>query len=150
MTEQTFIPQANVTTMENLIKFVLNNPEHEDLIIPKAMLGNLSEFGFCESIGELQGQLRDFRLALPDRRGIHIREYNDYYKMHWDIVDPHTDPMNHLRYDAPHFFVVGALALGMLIGAAYTPRNRRVGGIYGALIGLCFGLALLPQQQTGG
>jgi len=41
---------------------------------------------------------------LPDRRRIHIVEFEKFYKIHWDWVSPYENPLKHLRKDARHWY----------------------------------------------
>lgn len=65
--------------------------------------------GYYESSGEPKGQVADYRRALSDGRGIHIRVYSDHLTAHWDRKDPSTNPIGHLLQDAPGW----AIALGL-------------------------------------
>ena len=57
------------------------------------------------ALGEGCGALRQFRAGK-----LHIREYDNYYSVHSDKVDPLKDPLGHLIFDAPEYLV------GMLSG----------------------------------
>ena len=57
------------------------------------------------ALGEGCGALRQFRAGK-----LHIREYDSYYSVHSDKVDPLKDPLGHLIFDAPEYLV------GMLSG----------------------------------
>lgn len=63
-------------------------------------------------IGNRNGALRQFRHGK-----LHIREYDDYYSVHSDKVDPRYDPIGHLVVDAPEYLVsafFGLLAYSLL------------------------------------
>jgi len=64
-----------------------------------------------------KGQMADYRYALTDGRGIHVREYDGTYAVHWDEVDPSVNVVGHLVRDAPGVVLLGALALGLILGA---------------------------------
>lgn len=51
-------------------------------------------------LGNRNGALRQFRLGK-----LHIREYDDYYSVHSDKIDPVKDPIGHLMLDAPEYLV---------------------------------------------
>jgi len=99
---------------------ILENPPHVDITISKHLVANPLEEGFTETfLSEPQGQLRDYELILPDGKRIHIREFKDRYRAHWDIVSPSVDVLEHLRRDAPHWPItlcsLGASAITYLI-----------------------------------
>lgn len=56
------------------------------------------------SIGDPDGQISDYRIVLRgDPRSIHIKEYDTFYKVHWDYMDPSINPILHILLDAPHW-----------------------------------------------
>jgi hypothetical protein len=57
------------------------------------------------ALGSGCGALRQFRAGK-----LHIREYDSYYSVHSDKIDPLHDPFGHLIIDAPEYLV------GMLSG----------------------------------
>ena len=86
----------------------------------KWLVPHPSMIGFEEHFGDLAGQKTDYRLALPDDRSIHVREYDHYYLIHWDSKDPKIDPIGHLIEDAPHWLaVLGLTILGILGGVCW-------------------------------
>jgi hypothetical protein len=52
------------------------------------------------ALGEGCGALRQFRAGK-----LHIREYDSYYSVHSDKIDPLQDPLGHLIFDAPEYLV---------------------------------------------
>jgi hypothetical protein len=79
--------------------------DDESFFISKEVLPSLEGLGFAETIlGDPDGSLRQFRNAT----GIHIREYEDYFEVHKDRIDPRKDPLGHLIRDSPETI----LALG--------------------------------------
>lgn len=99
---------------KDIVRAVLNLLEHEDLKIMKGVVLHPSKVGFRKAIGEPVGQKADYRLAFPDGRGIHVKEYDHYYLIHWDKKDPKIDPLGHLLEDAPHWLAI--LGIGGLVG----------------------------------
>jgi hypothetical protein len=97
-----------------------------------------------ERMGEPQGQLADYKWALPDGKSIHVREYLDEYRIHWDMFDVDIDLINHLRYDAPHWWIILTVAVGGIIGCVFS-KDRAKGFIAGAVCGFAFGLFTLPS-----
>jgi hypothetical protein len=51
-------------------------------------------------LGNGCGALRQFRVGK-----LHIREYDNYYSVHSDKIDPANDPFGHLIADAPEYLV---------------------------------------------
>jgi len=123
---------------------VLTKPPHVDVIIPKDMAPDPKEEGIKETIGEPQGQIQDYELTLQDGRRIHIRKFEKFYKAHWDKFSPIINAFEHLRYDAPHWWVslcaLGFAILGFLVYGV-------VGAALGGLIGFFIGAVTLPQGK---
>jgi len=66
--------------------------------ISKEVLPSLEGFDFIETVlGDPDGSLRQFR----NSTGIHVREYEDYFEVHKDRIDPRKDPIGHLLRDSP-------------------------------------------------
>ena len=93
---------------------VLQRPCHEDIRIEKWEVQHPSAAGFSLSMGEPQGQKADYRKRLHDGRSLHVREFEDYYLVHWDNVDPSDNPIGHLLIDAPHWVMLGIIGLGII------------------------------------
>ena len=56
---------------------------------------------------------------------LHIREYDNKYLVHMDKVDPRTDPIGHLIYDAPEILVgIGCAILGGTIVSTLDIFNK--------------------------
>jgi len=82
--------------------------------ISKEVLPSLEGFDFSETIlGDPDGSLRQFRNSTGL---LHIREFEDYFEIHKDRVDPRTDPLGHLLRDSPE--TIAALGAATLL----TPR----------------------------
>lgn len=75
-------------TWNYVVVEVLHQPCHTNLKVRKTEIAHPSRSSFYLSTGEPQGQLADYRKCLQDGRGLHIREYEEYYLIHWDKVDP--------------------------------------------------------------
>ena len=48
------------------------------------------------TLGEKKGSIRQYRYG-----NLHVREYDNYYSVHSDIIDPRVDPLGHLMIDTP-------------------------------------------------
>lgn len=69
------------------------------------------------SLGELKGQINDWRAALQDStEGFHAVEFRDHYECHIDKWDPNKNLWKHLSEDSPGtlglIFSAGAVVLG--------------------------------------
>jgi len=92
---------------DEIITSVQQLPKHTDLKIEKNKVAKLP-LEFRPRLGEVDGQIADYGVELFDGKGIHVKEYDDHYKVHWDSKDPNKDPLGHLIFDAPHWLVIGA------------------------------------------
>jgi hypothetical protein len=107
-----YAPGGNV-----LLDQVLALPAHAELSIPKGAIPHPFALGFEQSLGEPHGQVADFRAALPDGRGLHIRDMITSWAVHWDRVFPSLERwVDHLREDSPGWF--GAFILSLVLAAA--------------------------------
>lgn len=77
----------------------------------------LQHNGYYRSTGLPVGQVADFRKALPDGRGIHIRIYNNRATAHWDRIDPSRSLIGHLLADAPVPTILATAGIAVLAGA---------------------------------
>jgi hypothetical protein len=74
--------------------------------------------------------MADWSTHLNNNGRLHIIEFPSLYKVHWDEVDPISDPIGHLERDAPLWGTVIAISLvlsilGGLLGAlAYAGSER--------------------------
>jgi len=121
----------NTIRLDEIIKMVLKGKPHVDIIVAKDIIINPKFEGFIESIGEPQGQIKDYRKEV-DNKSIHVREFEGYYTVHWDEVDPHKDPFGHLVKDSPHWLaimligclIVGGIIANYLISKSSSPKYR--------------------------
>ncbi len=112
-----------------IVEKVLTLPAHEDVIVKKSAIIHPTLVGFKRSVGEPHGQRADYRLRLYDGKSIHVREYNDHYRVHWDKVDPSTSVIAHLKHDAPHIYMLLLGILGIssaLLANIILSRLRKV------------------------
>ena len=80
---------------------VMALPQHGKLHVPRATVPHPEEAGLYRSIG-LARNCAHYRHALPDGRGLHVHEYDDHYRVHWDAVDPSVSLLRHLWHDVTH------------------------------------------------
>jgi hypothetical protein len=76
------------------------------------------------SLGNKKGAKRQFRYG-----NLHIREYDDYYTVHRDKIDPRRDSLGHLLVDAPEYLAstVSAVYIGYKIGQVVYDRRKARG-----------------------
>jgi hypothetical protein len=97
-----------------LLDQVLSFPAHAELSIPKGAIPHPLALGFEQSLGEPHGQVADYRAALPDGRGVHVRDMVGEWTVHWDRVFPSFERwVDHLREDSPGWY--GGLLLGIAL-----------------------------------
>lgn len=117
-----------------IVDIVLNLRPGQDYSVPKKLAPHPSTVGFAQSLGMPKGETGHWRYALPDGRGVHVREFDTEYRIHWDRVDPHVDLIGHLRVDAPGVWIVlcgGLCALALMaIG-----KGWKSGALLGCLLG---------------
>jgi hypothetical protein len=59
---------------------------------------------------------------------LHIREYDEYYTIHNDKIDPREDWFGHLLLDAPEYLVsaLSATSIGYKVGQGVYYRRKLV------------------------
>jgi len=122
---------------------ILRMKPHEDITIPKRLVRHPLEDGFTKTFGEYQGQIMDYELTLADGRRIHVREFKDYYKAHWDRISPKVDPLEHLRVDAPGWWVLFAGLAGAAL--SYLMSKRPENTVNGLILGMIFGVLTIES-----
>lgn len=143
-------PQSGNPWLEVVVPGILRIPAHHDVVLSKEGLPPPKEAGARKSIGEPDGQIADFRITLSDGKSVHIKEYDFVFKVHWDWFDPVVDWINHLRHDAPHWWILLTTVVGGAIG--YVWHRNPEGIVTGAFSGLTFGVAtcnILDGEERG-
>jgi hypothetical protein len=91
------------------------------------------------SLGNKKGAKRQFRYG-----NLHIREYDDYYTVHRDNVDPTEDAIGHLLSDAPEYLAgtISAAFVGYKVGQEVYDRGKAKGknqrtALYDAILAGC-------------
>lgn len=106
------------------IDHALSLPVHQDLELSKQDLPHPTEAGFVLSVGDPAGQQADYRLPLDDGRGVHVKEYEITYKIHWDHKDPGRDIIGHIVEDAPHWLpIIGIGVFGLIVWLSSESRK---------------------------
>lgn len=96
--------------------------------ISKQVLPSLEGFAFDETVlGDPRGCIRQYR----NSRGVHVREYANYFEIHVDVVDPRANPLGHLITDSPETLV----AFG---AASILSRKARHSSSIGNPLGFLF------------
>jgi len=111
---------------QEIIDLVSTFEKHVDLQISQLMLPMMPDY-FMSRLGDPDGQIANYGVALDDGRGIHLKVYKEgFYRIHWDKKDPHKDPFGHLFYDAPlYFFVIVACVAAGVGYSAYRATRKR-------------------------
>lgn len=105
---------------------VLRKSEHEEVIVDKQLVPHPTQTTFFKrSLGIPRGQIADYRMKLKDGRSLHIVEFKDHYRIHWDIHDPEENPLGHLLTDSPKWLSSIILA-GALIPAGFLAIGKAV------------------------
>jgi hypothetical protein len=95
-------------------------------------------------IGDKRGAKKQYRYG-----NLHIREYDSYYAVHMDRIDPMKNPLGHLLVDAPEYIAgaaAGALVARRVGMQVYSKRigegrSRRDAAIDAAVVGYVAGSA---------
>ena len=123
-----------IASWNDLIKSVQELPPHVDLLIKKSQVIEPWLCGFRKSsIGWRKGALRNWRLALSNGKSIHIREYADHFKIHWDIADPRKNPLKHFVYDTRRLYNTIRLLLVFITSAAFIYHPEILQALMSAL-----------------
>lgn len=61
-----------------------------------------------------ENAIQSYRDSRP-RQSIHAIEFPTYWELHVDDINPHHDPVGHLRDDAPLLYALGALGITHLV-----------------------------------
>ncbi|MGE0242465.1 MAG: hypothetical protein AB7F53_00620 [Nitrososphaeraceae archaeon] len=91
-----------------------------NILIPKSVRPIID---YTETnLGNKNGAKKQYRYG-----NLHIREYENYYSVHMDKVDPRIDPMGHLVKDAPEYIIYGIISslIGLKTGTAFYKKKKR-------------------------
>mgnify|MGYP001770766725 FL=1 len=133
----------------DIVRLLAARRPHEEIVIPKGAVAHPRSAGFVKGLGEPKGQLADYELTLQDGGRIHVREYEDRYEVHRDLVSPRVDWVGHLRADAPHWYMVlGAMlsaSIAIIIGR--KPREIALASAIGAAGGFLVSLLSGAEEE---
>lgn len=93
----------------------------DEIEIPKNLIQFLPEGTEETNLGQKNGAKKQYRYG-----NLHIREYDDKFLVHTDKMDPRTDPLGHLVFDAPEILV--GLACAAFSGekvSTYLYKNNK-------------------------
>ena len=112
----------------------------DEIEVPK----ELREFMLDEAeetfLGQTNGAHKQYRYG-----NLHIREYDDKFLVHNDLIDPRKDPIGHLVYDAPEVLIGLACAIfgGSQITKKFMNTNSKkltiTSGLFSSIISGYFG-----------
>jgi hypothetical protein len=123
-------------------------PAGSKVRIEKASVEHPKDGGLRPSFGLPVGQQSDFRLTLPDCRGLHVQDFGTHYEAHIDQTDPACDAILHLVQDAPGTFVVGSALVGGLMGLLLGRTSEAFAA--GLLLGAGAGCLSAAAAQSDG
>ena len=126
MANRTYELVEGYYSWEQIITTALEYPAHTDIFVEFDMVPKIPS-NFKKIRADNDGQKTNYGISLPDKRGIHIKVYDNYYKVHWDKRSSIIDPLGHLYHDAPHWFalLVGGTVAGLSIGAYYGYKKLK-------------------------
>lgn len=116
-----------------IIPLLLNQLAHLSTRLPIAYLSYLNDAGFHPSSLGIPLNAYHWRKTLPDGRSIHVFYFPTQPScyVHWDIVDPGINPIEHLRIDYPSGYqcMVGIIVtftifLGLYLLSKYAEDQR--------------------------
>jgi hypothetical protein len=122
MTNQTYRLVNGYYSWEQVTATALNYPAHTDILVGLDMVPPLPTY-FKKIHADNDGQKSNYGFSLPDKRGIHVKVYDDYYKVHWDKRSSLTDPLGHLYHDAPHWIVILIIGLSVVAITAVAVKK---------------------------
>ena len=126
MTNKTYKLIDGHYSWEQVTAIALKYPIHTDICVGMDMVPKIPS-DFKKIHADYDGQKTDYGISLQDKRGIHIKVYENYYKVHWDERSSLIDPLGHLYHDAPHWFalLVVVAALSLSVGAYYGYKKLK-------------------------
>ncbi len=132
-------------TWTHIEQIVFSKPVHEDVTIHHDEAPDPTQNGYFRSIGDPQGQEADYEKTFSDGKRIHLKKYTDCYQAHWDFFSPILSPVQHLRYDAPGWYVLLSALGGGVLGASCS-EDEATGAILGGGLGFIIGVLTLPKK----
>ncbi len=100
----------------------LGETAHTPVRVPREGMPLPQVSGFIRHRGLYFGQIADWRFSLEGKKGVHVREFEDRYELHWDRVCPLKRPVRHLVFDTP--WLAASTAVVALALPALWRRSR--------------------------
>lgn len=117
MANQTFRLNNGHYSWEQVADTALKYPAHTDILVEFDMVPEFPDY-FEKILADDDGQKANYGFSLQDKRGIHVKVYDKYFKVHWDKRSSLTDPLGHLYHDAPHWIVIILGIIAAVVGVA--------------------------------
>lgn len=92
MTNKTYQVVDEYYSWEQIIATALEHLAHTDILVEFDMVPKIPS-NFKKIRVDNDGQKDNYGISLSDKRGIHIKVYDNYYKVHWDKRSSLTDPL---------------------------------------------------------
>ncbi len=110
----------------------------DEIEVPKELREFMLDKAEVTSLGQKNGARKQYRYG-----NLHIREYDDKFLVHMDKVDPRSDPLGHLAFDAPEV-LIGLLCAafgGAKVGTTVFKnfKSMKISTLSGILASLAFG-----------
>jgi hypothetical protein len=114
----------------NYVKYFV--VDDSDMIIPKSVRPIIDYEEMY--LGEKKGANRQFRFG-----NLHIREYDEYYTVRIDKIDPRNDPFGQLLVDAPEYLaaILSAVSVGSQINSIINNGKNERATLNNAIIPGC-------------
>lgn len=93
------------------------SPMTQEITVPLGVREFLPHWVHETVLGDARGAQTQYRYG-----NLHIRKYENCYKIHVDHTDPRKSALGHLVHDAPEFLIAAALAAPAL-ASYYTARQ---------------------------
>ncbi len=103
----------------------------DEIEVPKELREFMPDKAELTKLGQKNGANNQYRFG-----NLHIREYDDRFLVHTDIVDPRRDPLGHLIYDAPEVLVGLACAAfwGSKVASSLFKNSNKNNSILSGLV----------------
>lgn len=122
---------------------------NDEIKVPRELRQFMLERAEETAIGQKNGANRQYRYG-----NLHIREYDDEFLLHMDVVDPRKNPLGHLMADAPEVLIgLTCAALGGAVGAktaAILKKDKTtlvLSGLLSSVAAGCIGYAATKKLK---
>jgi len=103
----------------------------DEIEVPKELREFMPDKAKLTKLGQKNGANKQYRLG-----NLHIREYDNRFLVHTDKIDPRSDPLGHLIYDAPEVLVGLACAAfgGSKVASSLFKNSNKNNSILSGLV----------------